>query len=86
MAILDPQFVTPRCRATVELISRVQRPYLFLVTVVGLHPHAYTRKYNVVADSDDSAAFKGIEVFVKEFSAPGPLQEVSSVAPKATLQ
>jgi hypothetical protein len=57
------------CDATVDLISRVQRPYLFAVRVTGLPPHAYVRTYDIAAWSDDAAAAIGIDVFVKEFSA-----------------
>jgi hypothetical protein len=58
------------CDATVELISRRQRPYLFRVTVTGLPPHVTTRIYDIAAVSDDAAAHKGIDLFVKEMSRP----------------
>lgn len=75
---------TPRCDAIVDLISRVQRPYLFRVTVTGHPPYAYRRVYNVAADSDDSAAMKGLELFVGEFSTPVP--GLVSLAPRAMQQ
>lgn len=78
-----PNQTTPRCQATVDLISRVMRPYLFRVTVVGEYPHAYRRVYVIAADSDDSAAIKGMELFVEEFGRQVP--GVISVAPKAKL-
>lgn len=81
--ILDPKEATPRCQATVDLISRVMRPYLFRVTVCGLPPHAHTRKYTISAETDDSAAIKGMELFVEEFSRKLP--GVISIAPKAKL-
>lgn len=54
--------------ATVDLISRVQRPYLWKVTVTGLPPHAYVRHYDIAASTDDFAAQKGLEVFEHEMS------------------
>jgi len=58
------------CDATVELISRRQRPYLFEVTVTGLPPHVATRKYTIAAKDDNSAAMKGLQLFVKEMEHP----------------
>jgi len=58
------------CDATVELIHRHIRPYVFLVTVTGLPPHAVTRKYTIAAKDDNSAAMKGISLFVKEMEHP----------------
>jgi hypothetical protein len=81
--IVDPQSATPRCTATVELISSVMRPYLFRVTVIGEYPHAHRRGYTIVADTDDSAAMKGLELFVAEFGRKLP--GVVSAAPKAKL-
>jgi hypothetical protein len=54
--------------ATVELVSKVIRPYVFRVTVTGLPPHAHTRQYQISAPSDDSAAMKGLQLFEAEFS------------------
>ena len=81
--ILHPESATPRCTATVDLISRVMRPYLFRVTVVGEYPHAFRRVYPIAADSDASAAIKGMELFCDEFGRKLP--GVVSVAPKAKL-
>lgn len=87
MTILDPQSCTPRCTAIVDLISRVFRPYLFEVTVTGEPPHSGVRKYRIAADSENSAAIKGLELYVKEWSAPGPLRLLTgTIAPKAKLQ
>jgi len=55
------------CNAVVDLISRVQRPYVFMVTVTGLHPHVGVRQYTIAANDDNGAAMKGIQLFVKEF-------------------
>lgn len=87
------QSATPRCSATVELASLAERPYRFLVTVVGQPPHAFRRVYNVIgpkgADVEsaaDSCALKGLELFVKEFSPKGPLSEnVATAVPKVRL-
>lgn len=58
------------CDATVDLISRVHRPYLFKVTVTGKPPHMITRVYEISAKSDNEAAMTGIDRFVKEMSHP----------------
>ena len=58
------------CDATVELVSRVLRPFLWKVTVIGLPPHSVTRVYEIAAKSDNVAAMTGIEKFVKEMSRP----------------
>jgi hypothetical protein len=60
----------PMCEATVELISRVQRPYLFKVTVTGKPPHNWTRVYEIAASSDTIAAMAGLDKFVKEANHP----------------
>lgn len=65
--ILRGNKVRVLCNAVVDLISRRQRPYLFLVTVTGLPPHVATRRYTIDAKDDNSAAMKGIGLFVKEF-------------------
>jgi len=56
--------------ATVDLISRHQRPWLFRVTVKGKAPSREIRVYDVAATSDDSAAFKGLELFQKDMLHP----------------
>lgn len=58
------------CDATVDLISRLQRPWLFRVTVVGKPPHMAKRVYEIAAKDDNTAAMTGIDLFVKEFSHP----------------
>lgn len=58
------------CDAIVDLISLVQRPYLFRVTVIGKPPHVARRVYEIAAKSDKDAAMLGIDLFVKEFSHP----------------
>ena len=58
------------CNATVDLISKVMRPYLFRVTVVGIPPHATTRVYDMYGKSDDEAAMKAIRQFEKDMLHP----------------
>jgi hypothetical protein len=58
------------CNATVDLISRVQRPFLWKVTVTGVPPHATTRVYEISASSDNRAAMRGIDRFVRDMSRP----------------
>lgn len=67
---MDPKLVTPRCQCIVDLLSKVQRPFLFQVTVWGEPPHAYTRKYQVAAPDEASAAHCGLEQFCKEAAHP----------------
>lgn len=81
--ILTLENATPRCKATVKLVSRAQRPYVFQVTVTGEYPHARTRVYPIAADSDNSAAIKGMELFVAQYGRQIP--GVASVAPKAKI-
>ena len=83
MTILTLENTIPRCKATVRLVSRVQRPYVFQVTVTGEFPHAHRRVYPIVADSDNSAALKGMELFMGEFGRQIP--GVASVAPRAKI-
>lgn len=81
--IVTLENATPRCKASVRLVSRAQRPYVFQVTVTGEFPHAHRRVYPISADSDNSAAIKGMELFVEEFGRQVP--GVVSVAPKARI-
>lgn len=70
-----------------ELISRVFRPYLFLVTVTGQWPHPWRRQYKIAAPNEDSAAIKGLQLFVKSCQSV-PLvvrQQAADLAPKAKL-
>jgi hypothetical protein len=84
--IVTPQSAGPRCTCTVDLISRLFRPYLFMVTVTGEPPHSVVRRYRVAADSDDSAAVSGMRMFVKEFMPRSVRSEVATLTPKAKLQ
>jgi hypothetical protein len=81
--ILTLDNATPRCKAAVKLVSRAQRPYVFQVTVTGEFPHAHRRVYPIAADSDDSAALKGMDLFVHEFGRQIP--GVGSSVPKAKI-
>jgi hypothetical protein len=58
------------CDAVVDLMSRVQRPFLWKVTVTGKPPHVHTRVYEIAAKDDNTAAMKGIDLFVKEMAHP----------------
>lgn len=58
------------CSATLDLISRRQRPYLFRVTVTGQPPHAVKRTYDIAGNTEDAAAKVGISRFVHEMSHP----------------
>ena len=83
--IVTPSTATPRCTAVVDLLSRVHRPWLFLVTVTGEPPHTVRRQYRVAAPDDSSAAMKGLELFVKEFS-PRVVREGMPRLAKVRLQ
>lgn len=80
------QSAKPRCTATVKLISRVLRPYLFEVVVTGEPPHPYRVTYKIAAPDDDSAAVKGMQLFVNEFLPWIVRQNVADLSPKAKLQ
>ena len=84
--IVEPQNATPRCTATVDLLSRVFRPYNFLVTVFGEPPHAYRRQYKIAAPSDSEAAICAMQLFVREFSPAVVNEGMAPLAPKAKLQ
>ena len=84
--IVTPQSVTPRCTATVDLLSRVFRPYNFLVTVRGEPPHAVVRRYKIAAPTDDEAATCGMQLFVKEFMPKLVADDMAPLAPRAVLQ
>jgi len=70
MQLVKPDEARPLCQATVDLISRVYRPWLFRVTVCGLPPHAFTKVYEIQGASESDAAFAGIDRFVKEATRP----------------
>lgn len=63
------------CNATVELISKVMRPWLFRVTVTGLPPHNCTRVYEIAAKSDNDAALLGLKIFSDQMSTLTPLMD-----------
>jgi hypothetical protein len=84
--IQTPKTAAPRCTATVKLLSRYFRPYLFEVVVVGEPPHPYRVTYKIAAPDDDSAAFKGMQLFVREFLPWVAKQQMLDIAPKAKLQ
>jgi hypothetical protein len=54
--------------ATVDLLSRKERPFRFCVTVTGLPPHAVTRKYEVKTFSPGQAAMLGGTRFEREMA------------------
>lgn len=68
--ILEVSKANVRCHAIVDLISKVERPYRFKVTVTGDPPHAYTRVYDIQAVSETDAAMAGIKRFTDEMEAP----------------
>jgi hypothetical protein len=82
--IVTPESATPRCTCTVDLISKVMRPYLFRVVVTGEYPHAYREVFTVSAPDENSAAIKGMEVFCRMYGREFP-DGVVSAAPKARL-
>jgi hypothetical protein len=84
--IETPQTASPRCTATVKLLSRYFRPYLFEVIVVGEPPHPYRVTYKIAAPDDDSAALKGIQLFTNEFLPWIIKQQVADLTPKAVVQ
>lgn len=76
VSIISPHDAKVLCSATVDLITRLQRPFLWRVTVVGQPPHAHRRIYDIPAPSEDAAAYAGIDRFVEEFSRPISVLEV----------
>lgn len=64
MAPVTPN-ATPRVKAVVDLISRVQRPFLFEVTCYAQWPHSLVTKYEVKALSDSAAAHLAIAEHVR---------------------
>lgn len=89
--ILDAHNASPRCTCTVDLLSRVFRPYHFLVTVTGEFPHAFVRCYKIAAPNEDDAAAYGMQLFVKECMAAAGVpkvvrDEIAQIAPRAKLQ
>lgn len=84
--IETPHTAAPRCTATVRLLSRVFRPYLFEVVVSGEPPHPYRVTYKIAAPDDDSAALKGMQLFTSEFLPWVIRQQVADLVPGAKLQ
>lgn len=84
--ILTPETASARCTATVSLLSRVFRPYLFEVVVTGEPPHAYRVTYKIAAPDEDSAAMKGMQLFTQNFLPYVVRQQAADLAPKAKLQ
>lgn len=62
------------CQAVVDLVSKVERPFRFKVTVTGKPPHAVTRIYEIKSFSDNQAAMEGIKKFEREMSTPSCIQ------------
>ena len=58
------------CSATMNLLSRVQRPYLWRVKVTGQPPHAVVRTYDIAGNDQNVVAQLAIGHFVKEMSHP----------------
>lgn len=79
---------TPRVNAIVDLVSKVQRPWVFRVTVTGLPPHEWSREYTIevpdlsanLMTAEEAAANKGIELFVAECS---PIPGAGTIAARA---
>jgi hypothetical protein len=63
-------------QASVTLISRVQRPYLFRVRVEGQFPHNRVREYDIAAKNESAAAFQGIKVFERQMSKAVEMREL----------
>ena len=81
----------PRCTCVVDMLSRVFRPYNFLVTVTGEPPHEWTRRYKIAAPTDDEAAHFAMQLFVKECMAGAGVpkavrDQLAPLAPRARLQ
>jgi hypothetical protein len=64
------------CNCVVDLISKVQRPWLFRVTVTGLPPHNCTRVYEIAAKDDNTAAMAGLKLFADQMSKLTKLLEL----------
>lgn len=84
--LVKPESAAPRCTATVDLVSKVMRPWLFKVTVQGEPPHAHRREYWVRGPDDNACALKGIDLFVREFTSAAPIRDMAPISPKAERQ
>jgi hypothetical protein len=62
------------CQCICELVSRVQRPFLWRVTVQGKWPHNQTRVYEVSAAFEKLAADAAMKYFEQEMSSPQIMQ------------
>jgi hypothetical protein len=58
------------CSATMDLISRLQRPYHWRVTVTGQPPHAWVRTYDIAGNNQNDVAQLAINRFVAEAQHP----------------
>jgi hypothetical protein len=65
-----------RASATVQLLSRVHRPYLFRVRVKGEFPHTQVREYDLEAVNEAAAAFEGIKIFERQVSKAAAQREI----------
>jgi hypothetical protein len=83
--ILTPQNATPRVTCTVDLLSKVFRPFNFLVTVCGEPPHPFVRRYRIAAPTDDEAAAAGMQCFMNEFMPKVVTKGMAPLAPKAKM-
>ena len=83
--IETPHNATPRCTCTVDLLSRVFRPFNFLVTVRGDPPHEFIRRYKIAAPTDDEAASCAMQLFSQEFMPKVIVEQSAPLAPKAKM-
>ncbi len=84
--LVKPENATPRCTATVDLVSKVMRPYLFMVRVQGEPPHAHRREYLIRGPDDNACALKGIDLFCREFTTAAPIRDMAEISPRAERQ
>jgi hypothetical protein len=71
--IWKPNEAQVRCQCIVDLIGRAADSFLkpnyrFLVTVWGEWPHHTTRRYEIVAYGEETAAHLGIQQFQRDVS------------------
>jgi hypothetical protein len=74
--IIHPDEAPVHAQATVALISRVQRPYLFRVRVEGQFPHNRVREYDLTAVNEAAAAFEGIKIFERQMSKTAVIRDL----------
>jgi hypothetical protein len=58
------------CSCVMDLISKLQRPYLWRVKVTGQPPHAVVRTYDIAGNDQNAVAQTAIDRFVKEMAHP----------------